>query len=113
MILTPYNPYYQHLIAALSRVITLRTKIGSVTNSIEQAKNNLESDKVNNLKRKSMLVDADIGDLFAELSKQKSILELSYKSGQATLNKNLLILFVNMYFFILMLLFQLIYQQVK
>lgn len=75
---------------AMSRVITLRTKIGSVTNSIEQAKTNIESEKVNNSKRKSMLVDADVGDLFAELSKQKSILELSYKSGQATLNKNLL-----------------------
>lgn len=75
---------------ALSRIITLRTKVGSVTNSIEQAKTNLESEKINNMKRKSMLVDADVGDLFAELSKQKSILELSYKSGQATLNKNLL-----------------------
>lgn len=75
---------------ALSRIITLRTKVGSVSNSIEQAKTNLESEKINNMKRKSQLVDADVGDLFAELSKQKSILELSYKSGQATLNKNLL-----------------------
>ena len=75
---------------AMSRVITLRTKIGSVTNSIEAAKTNLESEKINNSKRRSQLVDADVGDLFAELSKQKSILELSYKSGQATLNKTLL-----------------------
>lgn len=75
---------------AMSRVITLRTKIGSVTNSVEQSKNNLASEKIDNEQRKSQLVDADVGNLFAELSKQKSILELSYKSGQATLNKNLL-----------------------
>lgn len=75
---------------AMSRVITLRTKIGSVTNSVEQSKSNLASEKIDNEQRKSQLVDADVGNLFAELSKQKSILELSYKSGQATLNKNLL-----------------------
>lgn len=73
-----------------SRLITLRTKVGSITNSIESAKNNIEVEDINFAERKSQLGDADIAELFTDIQRQQAILQTTYKSGQNLINTNLL-----------------------
>lgn len=73
-----------------SRLITLRTKIGSIANSVNETRNGIESDNVDQAQRKSKLVDADISELFSDLNKEQHILQATYKTSQNLLNKNLL-----------------------
>lgn len=75
---------------ATSRLITLRTRVGSMVSSIENSKNVLESDNIDNAERTSKLVDADIADLFSELTKQQEVLKTTYKSTQGLISQNLL-----------------------
>lgn len=75
---------------SISRLVTLRTRIGSIVNSIEVAKNNLDSENVNNAERKSKLVDADVAELFSDINKQQAILKTTYKATQGVMNQNLM-----------------------
>ncbi len=75
---------------SISKLITERTKIGAISNTVMNAKNQIESENVENASYKSKLVDADIGELFSDIAKQQQILQNAYKSGQVTLNRNLL-----------------------
>lgn len=75
---------------SISRLITLRTRIGSITNSVENAKMNLENDSLSFSTRKSFLMDADVAELFADLTKQQDILKTTYNSSSAIMNKKLL-----------------------
>lgn len=75
---------------SITNLITLRTRVGSIINSIENAQDSVEVSKLNNADRRSKLVDADIVELFSEISKQKDILETTYKSGSNLINTNLL-----------------------
>lgn len=73
-----------------TRLITLRTKIGAITNSVEQTKSNIESENIDQATRRSKLVDADIAEIFSDLNKEQYILKAAYKSSQNLLNTNLL-----------------------
>ncbi len=75
---------------ATSRLITLRTRVGSMVSSIENSKNTLESDNIDNAERRSKLVDADVAELFSELTKQQEVLKTTYKSTQSLIDQNLL-----------------------
>jgi len=75
---------------SINRLITLRTKIGSITSSIESSKNTLESENIDHATRRSELVDADIADLFSDIQKHQNILQTSYKSSQGLLSKSLI-----------------------
>lgn len=74
----------------IDRLVTLRTRIGSVMNSVDRSKNILESDNVNNAERRSKLVDADVAELFSDITKHQNVLQTSYKASQAMLNQSLL-----------------------
>ena len=76
--------------SSISKLITERTKIGAISNTVMNAKNQIESENVENANYKSKLVDADVGELFSDIAKQQQILQNAYKSGQVTLNRNLL-----------------------
>lgn len=73
-----------------SRLITLRAKVGSITNSIESAKSGIEVDDISAMERKSKLADADIAKLFSDIQREQAILQTTYKSGQNLINTNLL-----------------------
>jgi flagellar hook-associated protein 3 FlgL len=75
---------------SISRLVTLRTRVGSALKTIETTKETLEGDKIDNSARKSVLVDADVAELFSDLNKQQSILKTTYQAGQQSLNKTLL-----------------------
>ncbi len=74
----------------MSRLIKLRTRIGSISNSIDNAKNVIDVENINYDERKSLLADADLAELFGDIQKHQSILETTYKSGQSLINTNLL-----------------------
>jgi flagellar hook-associated protein 3 FlgL len=73
-----------------SRLITLRAKVGSITNSIESAKSGIEVEDISAMERKSKLADADIAKLFSDIQREQAILQTTYKSGQNLINTNLL-----------------------
>ena len=76
--------------SAIKNVVKVRTKIGSVTNSIDSFRNKLEKEEIDNKDLKSKIVDADVADLFSEVSKQQQILGTAYKGSQAILNQSLM-----------------------
>lgn len=75
---------------SISRLVTLRTRIGSITNSVESSKASLESENVDQISRKSSLLDADVADLFSDINKQQAILKTTYQSTQGAMNQTLM-----------------------
>lgn len=75
---------------SISRLITLRTRIGSITNSVDSAKSVTEAENVDHASRKSSLVDADVAELFSDLTRQQNILKTTYQSTQGLMNQTLM-----------------------
>ena len=75
---------------SISRLITLRTRIGSITNSVESSKVTLESENVDHTSRKSALMDADVTELFSDINKQQAVLKTTYQSTQGLMNQTLM-----------------------
>lgn len=75
---------------SVDRVVALRTKIGSIANSIQQTGIALQDDDLKIADSKSKIEDADVTELFSDISRQQSILEATYKTGAELLNSNLL-----------------------
>lgn len=80
----------ENLESSIDRVITLRTKIGSILNTIKNSSDALENYKVSNSLRKSTLEDADVAELFTDIQKQDNVLKAVYKTSSEILNENLL-----------------------
>lgn len=76
--------------AIQNRLVTLRTRIGSVTNSIMTSQNTIEKETINIAERKSTLEDADVTKLFSDIVRQQNILTSSYKATQGMLQQSLL-----------------------
>lgn len=74
----------------IDRLINLRTQVGSLVNSIENSRQNIETENVDKSERISKLMDADVAELFSDINKQQAILETTYKSTQGLMNKKLL-----------------------
>jgi flagellar hook-associated protein 3 FlgL len=74
----------------VSRLITLRTKIGSISNSVEMSKNMMEKENIDHVARKSSLLDADVAELFADINKQQAILKTTYQSSTGAMNQTLM-----------------------
>lgn len=75
---------------ATSRLITLRTRIGSIYSSIENTQGQIEAENIDHAERRSYLMDADIAELFSDLTRQKGVLETTYQSSHQMMNKTLL-----------------------
>ncbi|GAB4009622.1 MAG: flagellar hook-associated protein FlgL [Bdellovibrio sp.] len=75
---------------SISRLITLRTRVGSIISSVASAKSTMESNNVNKQERRSNLVDADIAELFSDITKQQSVLKTTYQASKSSLNQTLL-----------------------
>ena len=74
----------------ISRLVTLRTRIGSIQNSVESSKNNLGTENIEHASRRSALVDADVTELFSDIQKQQAILKTSYQASQGIMNQSLM-----------------------
>lgn len=75
---------------SIDHVIKMRTTMGSLTNSIQRAKEYLEKENVDNSAYKSKLIDADVAELFSDINKHQQILNTAYKSSQAILSNSLM-----------------------
>jgi flagellar hook-associated protein 3 FlgL len=75
---------------ALNRLITLRTQLGAIQNAAGNAENSVDRERISEMALKSSLADADVAELYSDIAKQQSVLQATYKSGQATLSKSLL-----------------------
>lgn len=74
----------------ISRLVTLRTRIGSIQNSVESSKNNLGSENIDHAARRSALVDADVTELFSDINKEQAILKTTYQASQGLMNQSLM-----------------------
>ncbi len=74
----------------VSRLITLRTKLGSISNSVDSSKNMIEKENIDHVARRSNLLDADVADLFADIGKQQAILKTTYQASQGSMNQSLM-----------------------
>lgn len=75
---------------SVSRLITLRTRVGSITSSVMNSKSRLESENIDSAERKSKLIDADVAEVFADITKHQNVLKTTYQSSQGMINQNLM-----------------------
>lgn len=75
---------------ATNRLVTMRTKVGSIMNSVASSKVSNEDNKINAATRRSAIVDADITELFSDITRQQNILKTTYQTSQGLMNQRLL-----------------------
>ncbi len=75
---------------SISRLITLRTKVGSLNSSVQIAKNGIEGQTLQLEDKKSHLIDADVAEVFSDLQKQQQVLKTTYSSSKGLVNQSLL-----------------------
>jgi len=75
---------------SISRLITLRTRVGSLMNSLESAKSGIDQENIDFATRQSQISDADVAELFSDIQKQQQILKTTYQAGKASLNRTLM-----------------------
>jgi flagellar hook-associated protein 3 FlgL len=75
---------------AINRLVTMRTKVGSIMNSVSSSQVSNEDDKINAAARRSSLVDADITELFSDITRQRDILKTTYQASRGMMNQRLL-----------------------
>ena len=80
----------EELDSSISHIIKLRTSMGSISNTIQTSKEQIEKENIDNEAYKSKLIDADVAELFSDISKHQQILNTAYKSSQAILNQSLM-----------------------
>lgn len=71
-------------------LIKLRTELGSTVNSIDNAQNSIEKTKLLNAEYKTKIEDADVAELFTDLTRQQNTLNATYKASSQLMNRSLL-----------------------
>ena len=74
----------------IDSTVKLRTKIGSLVNSINSFEMHNERDLIMQEEYMSKIEDADVMQLYSELQKQQGVLDASYRTSASMLNKSLL-----------------------
>ncbi|MAX65710.1 MAG: flagellar hook-associated protein FlgL [Bacteriovoracaceae bacterium] len=75
---------------SIERLIEVRTIIGSTINKIDNAVNTIDKEELSNQEYKSKIEDADVAALFTDLTRQKNVLDASYKASAQMMNNNLM-----------------------
>ena len=75
---------------SINRLIEVRTTIGSSINKIDNAIMNVEKEEIINEGYKSRIEDADVAELFTDLTRQKNVLNATYKASAQMMNNNLM-----------------------
>lgn len=74
----------------MDQLVQLRTKIGSTINSIDHAAENIEKTDLLNAEYKSKIEDADVAELFTDLTRQQNTLNATYRASAQLMNKSLM-----------------------
>jgi flagellar hook-associated protein 3 FlgL len=75
---------------SIDRVVSHRTEIGALTNTISNAEGNIEKTKLLNEAHKSKIEDADVAELFTDLQKEQNVLKATYKASSNLMNTSLM-----------------------
>jgi flagellar hook-associated protein 3 FlgL len=75
---------------SMDRVVEIRTRVGSVINSIDNALESIEREEIMNEEYKSKIEDADVAALFTDLTRQQNTLNATYKASAQLMNKSLM-----------------------
>ncbi len=75
---------------SIDRLIQVRTTIGSTLNKIENSIDTMDKETISNEEYKSKIEDADVAELFSDLTRQKNVLDATYKSSAQLMNNNLM-----------------------
>lgn len=76
--------------SGIDRLIEVRTKIGSVLNSISNSVVSVERNELTDQEHKSQIEDADVAELFTDLTRQQNVLNATYKASAQMMNRNLM-----------------------
>jgi flagellar hook-associated protein 3 FlgL len=80
----------ERLDTSIERVVTYRTEIGALTNTVSNAENNIEKTKLLNEAHKSKIEDADVTELMSDLQKEQNILKATYRASSNLMNTSLM-----------------------
>ncbi len=80
----------ERLDESIERTVTIRSKLGSLTNTISNAEANIEKLKLQNEEYKSKIEDADVTELFSNLQKEQAVLKATYQSSANLMNQQLM-----------------------
>ena len=80
----------EKLDTSIERMVTYRTEIGALTNTISNAETNIEKTKLLNEAHKSKLEDADVTELMSDLQKEQAVLKATYKASSNLMNTSLM-----------------------
>jgi flagellar hook-associated protein 3 FlgL len=80
----------ERLDQSIERMITYRTEIGALTNTITNAETNIEKTKLLNEAHKSRIEDADVAELMGDLQKEQAVLQATYRASSNLMNTSLM-----------------------
>jgi flagellar hook-associated protein 3 FlgL len=80
----------EKLDASIERVVTHRTEIGALSNTISNAETNIEKNKLQNETYKSRIEDADVSELMSDLQKEQGVLKATYRASSNLMNVSLM-----------------------
>ncbi len=80
----------ERLDQSIERMITYRTEIGALTNTITNAETNIEKTKLLNEAHKSRIEDADVAELMSDLQKEQAVLQATYRASSNLMNTSLM-----------------------
>jgi flagellar hook-associated protein 3 FlgL len=80
----------ERLDTSIERIVTYRTEIGALSNTVSNAENNIEKTKLLNEAHKSKIEDADVTELMSDLQKEQNILKATYRASSNLMNTSLM-----------------------
>lgn len=80
----------ERLDTSIDRVVSFRTEIGALANTVSNAEGNIEKTKLLNEAHKSKIEDADVTELFTDLQKEQNVLKATYRASSSLMNTSLM-----------------------
>lgn len=80
----------ERLDESIEKVVTHRTEIGALANTVANAETNIEKTKLLNEAHKSKIEDADVTELFSHLQKEQAVLKATYQASSNLMNTSLM-----------------------
>ena len=80
----------ERLDTSIERVVTYRTEIGALANTVSNAETNIEKTKLLNDAHKSKIEDADVSELMSDLQKEQAVLKATYRASSNLMNVSLM-----------------------
>lgn len=80
----------ERLDTSTERMVSMRTQIGALTNTISNSETNIEKTKLLNEAHKSKIEDADVAELMTDLQKEQGVLKATYRASANLMNVGLM-----------------------